>query len=142
MFYLTGFNEPDSCLVLDKTFESSELNVKFFASPNDIESLLWSGPRAGIEGCKEIFGLQNVYEMNKLDDFVSELKYQNSSTVFMDYHAEHSSLKPELFKILNEKMKMKSFESIVSKLRLVKTAGEQSLLRISGSIAAESFKEV
>lgn len=127
---------------MEKSTDHCELSVKFFATPNDKESLLWSGPRAGIEGCKEIFGLQNVYEIEKLDDFVSELKAQTKSSVFIDYHYEHSSLKSELYKALIEKVRLKPLEPIICKLRLVKTAEEQNLMKISGSIAAESFKEV
>lgn len=142
MLYLTGFNEPDSCLVLEKTTDSYDLNVKFFATPNDNESLLWSGPRAGIEGCKESFGLQNVYEIKELDDFVSELKSESKLSIYIDYHADNSFFKPEFYKSLDEKLKFKSLESLMCKLRLVKTPEELNLMKRSGSIAAESFKEV
>lgn len=136
MLYFTGFNEPDSCLILSKSSQSN-LSVNFFATPNDESTLLWSGPRAGIEGSRELFGLQNTFDIKKLKDAVEELR----TNIFIDYHPDNSAFPAELYQKLKNN-NCKPLEPFVTKLRLVKCEEEQELMKKSGAIAAESFKEV
>lgn len=91
MLYFTGFNEPDCCLIISKT-DQSVINVNFFVTSNDESSLLWSGPRAGIEGSKEIFGLKNTYDVKDLDQSIEELVKLKNHSIYIDYQADHSSL--------------------------------------------------
>ena len=91
MLYFTGFNEPDCCLIISKT-DQSVVSVNFFVTPNDESSLLWSGPRAGIEGSKEFFGLQNTYDLKNLDHCIEELAKLKNHSIYIDFQADHSSL--------------------------------------------------
>src|SRR5580693_5092146 len=47
-FYLTGFDEPESVLVLDAQDRKSTL----FVRPRDREREIWDGYRAGVDGAK------------------------------------------------------------------------------------------
>ena len=136
LLYFTGFNEPDCCFFLSKS-SSSVLSVNFFVTPNDESSLLWSGPRAGIEGSRDIFGLQNTFDIKKLKDAVEAFKDQN---IFIDYHPENSAFPVELYKLISKSSK--PLEPFMTKLRLVKCEEELELMKKSGSIASESFKAV
>lgn len=55
--------------------------------PNDEHAMLWSGPRAGIEGVKEFFELQQVYALAELRAALDEATRHGE--VFLDFKAEH-----------------------------------------------------
>ncbi len=48
-FYMTGFDEPESVVVLD----AKERKTTFFVRPRDRDREIWDGPRAGIDGARE-----------------------------------------------------------------------------------------
>ena len=48
-FYLTGFDEPESVVVLD----AKERKTILFVRPRDRDREVWDGPRAGVDGAQE-----------------------------------------------------------------------------------------
>ena len=139
---MTGFNEPDSCLLLTKKPKSS-IETTFFVTPNDPNTLLWSGPRSGIEGAREIFGLQNTFDIKKLPEILEELVKSNKNTghsLYADYDLEHSSLSQENWKKISGVCK--AVDPLIKSLRLVKNPEELELMKKSGEIASEAFKQV
>src|SRR5262245_7981827 len=54
LYYLSGFDEPESVLVL--TTEHAEHRAVLFVRPRDKERETWDGPRAGLEGAVADFG--------------------------------------------------------------------------------------
>lgn len=74
-FYLTGFREPNSVLVIFSeaqnfgTFSTDEL---LFVQPRDPRAEQWNGKRLGVEGVKEKLGFEQVFlneEFGKRPDF-------------------------------------------------------------------------
>jgi Xaa-Pro aminopeptidase len=63
-YYLTGFDEPESVLVLD----ARTRKVTLFVRPRDREREVWDGPRAGVDGAKQLFGADDAFTMSELDD--------------------------------------------------------------------------
>jgi Xaa-Pro aminopeptidase len=63
-FYLTGFDEPDSVLVLD----AQERKTVLFVRARDPEREVWDGPRAGLHGAKERFGADEAFAIGELDE--------------------------------------------------------------------------
>lgn len=132
ILYLTGFNEPDCCLMIHRSHRDT--SVSFFTVKNSPNALLWSGPVAGIEGVKELFGIQNVYGVEDLQDAVAALK---DTTIYLDFEAAHSG-----FKEFSGLKNTKQLAPLIQKLRIRKEPEEIALLRQSGRIASESFTEV
>ncbi|MFO0741413.1 MAG: aminopeptidase P N-terminal domain-containing protein [Labilithrix sp.] len=62
LFYLTGFNEPGTVLVMDGK------KVTMFVRPRDPERETWDGPRYGVDGVKEHFGADEAFTIDKLSD--------------------------------------------------------------------------
>jgi len=77
-FYLTGFDEPESVLVLDAEERKSTL----FVRPRDREREVWDGPRAGVDGAKEL-GADASFVVSELDEKLPNL-LQNRRRVY--YH--------------------------------------------------------
>src|SRR5258706_9878366 len=57
-FYLTGFDEPDSVLVLNS---QSPEPFTLFVRARDPEREVWDGARAGIEGAVADFGANSAF---------------------------------------------------------------------------------
>ncbi len=68
-FYLTGFDEPESVVVLD----AQERKTTLFVRPRDRDREVWDGPRAGIAGAKEIFGADEAFVIAELADKLPDL---------------------------------------------------------------------
>jgi Xaa-Pro aminopeptidase len=64
LYYLTGFDEPDSVLVLST--EHPEHRSVLFVRPRDPTREIWDGPRAGIEGATGRFGVDAAYPISEL----------------------------------------------------------------------------
>ncbi len=60
LFYLTGFAEPDTTLVLRPGADDDE-RVVMFVRPRDPEMETWDGRRAGIDGARERYGADAAY---------------------------------------------------------------------------------
>jgi Xaa-Pro aminopeptidase len=63
-FYLTGFDEPESVLVLDGV----ERKTTLFVRSRDREREVWDGHRWGVEGAKERFGADQAFAISEIDD--------------------------------------------------------------------------
>src|SRR5689334_13107843 len=63
-FYLTGFDEPESVLVLSNVHAAP---FTLFVRPRDPERETWDGPRAGVEGATVEFGATAAHSIGELD---------------------------------------------------------------------------
>jgi Xaa-Pro aminopeptidase len=69
LFYMTGFDEPQSALVLNASDKKSTL----FVRPRDPEREIWDGPRAGVDGAKAKFGADESHVIRDLDEQLPKL---------------------------------------------------------------------
>lgn len=65
-FYLTGFNEPEAVAVISPHHE--EHKFVLFVRPKDQEKETWSGYRTGVEAAKEIYGADEAFPINELNE--------------------------------------------------------------------------
>lgn len=69
-YYLTGFDEPESLLVI-----TAGKDPKFilFLRPRNREREIWDGPRAGVEGAVEKYGADEAFEVGQAAKKLPEL---------------------------------------------------------------------
>src|SRR4051794_6865858 len=71
--YLTGFNEPESALILEKTpSTSSGHKSTLFVRPKDARHELWEGPRTGT-GAAELFGVDEVLPISEFPTYLQSV---------------------------------------------------------------------
>lgn len=70
-YYLTGFNEPDSVLVLIPGRDEGE--TVMFCRNRDKLMEIWNGYRAGPEGVVRDYGMDQAYTIDEVDDVLPEL---------------------------------------------------------------------
>jgi Xaa-Pro aminopeptidase len=71
VFYLTGFVEPDTTLILRPGAETDR--IVMFVRPRDPELEVWDGRRAGLEGAKEQYGADASYPAAELPSKLWEM---------------------------------------------------------------------
>ncbi|GAA5882105.1 hypothetical protein JCM16303_005606 [Sporobolomyces ruberrimus] len=78
LWYLTGWEEPDSVLVLQKTSSSKGYKMTMFVRPKDPYDESWNGPRSGTDGVCEVFGADDACDIawfsNRLEDIVQRTR--------------------------------------------------------------------
>ena len=83
LYYLTGWTEPHTILVLAKT-NGKAYNI-LFVPPKDISQEVWTGKRNGKEGAVEYFGVNAAYDNTKFKDIISEIfNDKNYTTIYYD----------------------------------------------------------
>ncbi len=81
-FFLTGFDEPSSVLVLAPAHPS--VKSALFVRPNDKEKETWNGLRAGVEGAKSLVGVDATYPIAELESRLGEL-LQTSGRLYYSF---------------------------------------------------------
>jgi Xaa-Pro aminopeptidase len=69
LFYMTGFDEPHSALVLN----GSDKKATLFLRPRDPDREIWDGPRAGVDGAKQTFGADESHVIRELEEQLPKL---------------------------------------------------------------------
>ena len=69
-WYLTGFNEPNTIMVL--TFNPS-IEYILFVEPYDVNYHIWLGERTGIEGAIKNFKADKAYPINEINNILPEI---------------------------------------------------------------------
>ncbi len=64
-FYLSGFDEPESVLVVSNLHP--EHQAVLFVRPRHKEREIWDGPRAGVEGAARDFGVDAAFPIDELE---------------------------------------------------------------------------
>ncbi|MBP9870423.1 MAG: Xaa-Pro aminopeptidase [Nitrosomonas sp.] len=72
-YYLTGFREPESVLVIIAATDKTPVKQILFCREKDQEREIWDGFRYGPEAAKEAFGFDEAYSIAKLDELMPKL---------------------------------------------------------------------
>ncbi|OIQ86696.1 Xaa-Pro aminopeptidase [mine drainage metagenome] len=69
-YYLTGFAEPESVLIL---LSGAQPKSILFCRDKNLEREIWDGFRHGPEGAREFFGVDEAYPISRLDELAPQL---------------------------------------------------------------------
>ncbi|MCW8995942.1 MAG: Xaa-Pro aminopeptidase [Psychromonas sp.] len=142
-YYLSGFEEPDSCLLLIKTADSQKAIL--FNRPKDKNAEIWSGYRLGQDAAVSELRFDEAYSIDRLQEHLPALLDGLSTLYFPIFQDER------LDKLLNtavnalraDKRKGKVAPSlfidslpILHELRLIKSTDEIALLSAAAEISA------
>ena len=141
-YYLTGFKEPESVLVLIAGKDSKSI---LFCRDKDIEREIWDGFRYGPEAAKSEFGFDEAYSISQLCDILPELM-GNQGKLFYSLGASSdwdvkvtgwlNKVKELARTGVSAPESMVDVRQLIDVHRLVKTPYEIDLMRQSANIAA------
>jgi len=66
-YYLSGFAEPDSCLVLVAALDARPARAILFCRAKDPDHEIWDGFRYGPDAARTAFGFDEAYPVDELD---------------------------------------------------------------------------
>ena len=76
-FYLTGFDEPDAALLLDKKAAPGH-RMTLFLRPRNPEREIWDGHRLGVERAVEALGIDAAQPIEALSEVLKSLLPERS----------------------------------------------------------------
>jgi Xaa-Pro aminopeptidase len=145
LYYLTGFDEPETVLVL--TTEHADHRMVLFVRPRDKERETWDGPRAGIEGAQADFGADAAFPFSELSkrlpDYLKDVQRVHYRIghdrafdgVVLDAIAE---VRRKARLGVSPPREIVDPSVIVHEMRLRKSAAEIEVMRKAAAITAEA----
>lgn len=147
-YYLTGFEEPDSVLVL---VAGEVSRAVLFVRKRDAERERWDGPRLGVERAAEHLGVDVAYPIEELDQRLPEL-LENQERLYYRLGGDRRLDERVLAAIQSVRARARKpvwwpthiieAAEVLAPLRLVKSPAEVSLLRRAAEISAEAHLAV
>ena len=145
-YYLTGFTEPESVLVLiASTDQKSAPKSILFCRDKDMEREIWDGFRYGPEAAKVQFGFDEAYSFSQLDEMLPKLM-GNQSKLFYSLGADAgwdvkvtywlNQVKDLARTGVSAPQSVHDVRQLIDTQRLIKSPIEQTTMRLSGNIAA------
>lgn len=143
-YYLTGFKEPESLLVLISGPEPKSI---LFCRDKDIDREIWDGFRYGPEAAKAEFGFDEAYSISQMDEVVPKLM-GNQAKLYFSLGADAAwdakvttwlnQLREQVRSGVSAPEAMVDVRQLVDELRLLKSPYELEIMRRSATIAASA----
>lgn len=135
-WYLTGFNEPDSILLLRKTEGKSE-SILFLRAKDPLMET-WNGRRLGIENAPKTLSVDLAYD---IAEFETHFLLLSENITALYYHSAQQPWGTDFLQdILNRRTsqfaQVLDWAVLVDEMRLFKSANEIALLQQAGQISA------
>lgn len=143
-YYLTGLRESDAMILVFKNevqFESFSTNEILFLKDKDQKSERWTGKLIGIDGAKNILGIQNVFSNESFLEF--KINFSGFKNVyFFDQKKENESdLQKQFSKKQSANTDTYAIKEMMAKLREIKTKEEIELMRKAINITCDAIAE-
>lgn len=146
LWYLSGFDEPESVLVLST---ASDKPFTLFVRERDPEREVWDGARAGVDGAKERFGADEAHPIAKLDELLPKL-FENVEHLYYRLGVDREFDDRVLRAVANVRRRSRRGQrypthiidpsSVIHELRLHKDADEIALMRRAATITCEAHR--
>lgn len=144
-FYLTGFNEPSAVAVLAPHHEEHKFIL--FVQPKEPEKEVWTGYRAGVEGAKELYGADEAFPINELDEKLP--KYLEKADRIYYHLGRDKAFNETVLKHWQQLMRtypkrgigptaIEDTGPILHAMRLIKSETELELMRKAAAISVEA----
>ena len=141
-YYLTGFKEPESVVVLVAGKDPKSI---LFCRDKDIEREIWDGFRYGADAARTEFGFDEAYSINELDTLILKL-LANQPKLFFSLGENTSwdarviawinTLRTQARSGVHVPEEVIDVRQLVDEMRLIKSPFELDLMRRSANIAA------
>ena len=144
-YYLTGFVEPESVLVLVPGREHGQFVM--FCRDSDPEMELWHGARAGLDGACEVYGADDAFPIGDIDEILPGLLEGRERVYYsMGRSIEFDQQIMSWVKLIRSKEatgavppgEFIDLDHMLHDLRLIKSAAELRLMRKAGAITADA----
>lgn len=143
--YLTGFEEPNALAVFVPGRKPAEYIL--FCREYDETMALWTGHHAGIDGAKNVYGADDAFPIDDVDEILPGLM-ENKNRVYypMGRNSELDQQVLDWVKQLRERvrtgisapMEFVAMENLLHEMRLFKSNAELKIMRAAASVSAKA----
>jgi len=146
-YYLSGFAEPDSVLVISPGRKQGQYVI--FCREKDRKREMWDGRRVGLEGVVDSYGADDAFPIEDINDILPGLMEEKEKvfTTVGRYLDFDSQLLGWMNKIKQDKRRGKhapyefvDLNHILHEQRLIKRQDEIALMRKAGKMSAAGHK--
>ena len=134
-YYLTGFKEENSSLVIIK--KKNKIKTVLFLQKKDKQIELWNGERLGIDEAKKRFKVDKIFTIDKFDKKLS-IYIENKKTIYYDFTRTDTTLPKSIQNI----DKHKNIAYYIGLMRLIKSEAEIDLIQKAIDITALAHHKV
>ena len=146
-YYLTHFPEPEACAVLVPGRPHGEFIL--FCRECNPEKEIWDGRRAGLDGARELYGADDAFPIDDIDDILPGL-LENREKVFCSM-GRHPEFDAKLMEWVNE-VRAKSrngvsapgefvdLNHLLHEMRLFKRPEEIRLMKRAAKVSAQAHR--
>jgi intermediate cleaving peptidase 55 len=93
-FYLTGFNEPESLAVIEKSADGTDHIFHLYVRPKDLAAQQWEGARSGCDAARDVFNADETGDINNIRTILPAI-ISSASCIYTDIpHKPTSAQKP------------------------------------------------
>lgn len=139
-YYLTGFEEPNSVMVLKKTAAGTEM-IMFVEERSEV-MITWLGPVCGREGAKTIYGADEAYLIEQFQEIIStELSNENFSSVYANFE-ENQTIAGQFYNSGASIPEIEDIRPTVEWMRAIKEPIEISMIQNAIDVSSQAFEEV
>ncbi|QDK36251.1 aminopeptidase P family protein [Bdellovibrio sp. NC01] len=144
MFYLTGWEEPDSILIYRPGLKPETV---MFVRRKDPERETWDGFRYGMEGCEQEFKVDKAYPIDEFEKQAPQLLKEVDRVYYRQYKNKEVDERMETVlntvKLLQGRsglglLSIHDADTLIGEHRLVKSEYELSQLREACEISAQA----
>ncbi len=146
-FYLTGFTEPEAVAVLAPGRANGEFLI--FCRERDPVQEMWNGGRVGLEGAVNMFGADDAFPFEDIEDILPSL-LENRSRVYCNL-GRYPDFDKQLLRWLSDvKTRRRSgvtvpgelvdLGCILHELRLIKRASELRVMKKAAAISVNAHR--
>lgn len=142
-YYLTGFEEPESVMVIAPKRKGGEFIL--FNRVRDREKEIWEGYRAGQEGARKLYGADEAYPIHELKQRLPELLEGRESIHYpLGTDAIHDEIMLDAMNEIRGKIRQGTQSPLaffdigptIHEMRLIKSPAEIALMRKAAEISA------
>lgn len=133
-YYLTGFKEDNSALVITKT--GTKVKTFLFVAKKNKELELWNGKRLGEIEAKKRFLVDEIHIIDDISKIVKKI-LKEKNHLYVDVSSTDKRVK----KVLKLAAGFKSFQNVVEhvqKMRLIKSTSEIAIIKKAINITAKA----
>lgn len=144
-YYLTGFNEPEAVAIFAPGRAEGEYVL--FNRSRDPAMEIWNGPRAGQEGACSLFGADQAFSVDELEQRLPEL-LQACQQVYAlpGINADHDKMVLDTIKGIKATagggnkvpVALFSLDHFLGEQRLIKSPAEEAIMREAAQISAKA----
>jgi len=145
-YYLTGFTEPESVLLL---VAGEKPRSVLFCRDKDLEREIWDGFRHGPEGAKEVFCVDEAYSISRLDELAPQLlanqprlHYSLGADVSWDARVTGwlNQVRAQARSGVSAPAEIADVRLLLDEMRLFKSEGEIAIMRRAAEISSGAHR--